>query len=394
MFAALLLAAAIVADVPSGRPPVGPLERYDPRVYDIRYEVQLTTTPPRPQTNPNRPSVPLFNPEAKQIQVDYGQPFRLRDAPIVMPVIKQGTFSIIDQTSLKAQLWLDQRADNGIQQRARLEDGLPFHTSLAVLPIVEFRGTNIRWNIQYRSQVWSSRINEQAAAQITWPREWPREVADGLKPQMYIESDDPIFRETIERIAGNQLHMVPPYHAAKDIVRYCLSNVKVTADSLYQGRYGVLNGFDLRGALVTAREGVGGPVDLVCVCVAMLRAAGIPARPLIGIQEDEKKNKEEFVVWAEFFLPGCGWIPFDPIEMRGNAINNRAIGNAWPEFGTLDDLNRRVPLSYHFMPAASVEAPIVPGLWGWDPRPNGSPAAEPMISFDLSSRGRGQDDPR
>lgn len=392
--AATTLLAALLAIPPSGRPPIGPLERHDPKVYEVRFEIALTTDAPGAFRHPLAPSVPLVAPGAEQLPIDWNRSFELVDTPIVMPLIMQGAFSRVDRDSIAGSLWLDHVADADLAARARIEDGAAFHQSLAIMPIVRFSGKTIRWNLRWKGQSWSSRIDDAGAAAIPWPREWPEEYADALRPQLFVESDHPIFAETIARISEGNLRFVPPYLAAKDIVRHCIANVQVSGNSMFRGRFGIFHGMVINGAAATAAAGRGGPVDLVCVCVAMLRAAGIPARPVIGMTEDEEKGRNELVVWAEFHLPDAGWIPFDPIAMRGKAILHRNVREPWPEFGTMKDLNEVIPLAYTFLPPATVESPIAAAVWGWDPRPNGAPNAEQTITLTIASLGRGVDDPK
>lgn len=59
--------------------------------------------------------------------------------------------------------------------------------------------------------------------------------------------------------------------------------------------------------------------DIHSVFVALARAAGVPAREIFGIRQ----GKEAVVditkwqhCWAEFFLPGYGWVPVDPADVR------------------------------------------------------------------------------
>jgi len=377
---ALLAGLLVLASPPSGRPPVGPLERYEPRVYDFTFDVTLTT---------------LWQYDLSQ-QAGY----RLDDAPIVMPVIFQGTYSAVKDDSLRARLWLAGREDTTLTQRTRLDDGFPFQTRLAVIPVPQFGGRTLRWQLGYRVESWSSRLRSEAeAAAIAWPRSWPAEVQDGLRPQMFIESDDPLFAGAVEKASEGRLRLVPPYLAAKDLVRYCINEIRLSGDGHNMGALGALRGLELVGARRAANDGIGGPHDLVCVCVALLRAAGIPARPVIGVQEqksslgDKKSGGPEFVSWAEFYLPDAGWVPFDPVAMRGKGIRNLDVRREWPEFGTMDDLNRRIPLAYHFIPPAAVEVPI-PAVWGWDPRPGGDPGSETQIRFTIISRGRGPGEPQ
>ncbi len=380
MYGALtLIAATALLAPPSGRPPTGPLERYEPRIYDFTFEVTITTIAP--------------------YDLSQQRGYTLVDAPIVMPVIFQGTYSTVSAESLRARLWLGGREDLGLAQRGRLDTGFPFHTQLAVLPVESFAGMSLRWEVGYRVQVWSSRLtNEAAAAAVPWPREWPEEVRDGLQPQLYIESDDPMFAQQVEHVSNGQLRLVTPYLAAKDLVRYCVNEIRVTGNGVNRGNLGVLRGLKMIGARRAATSGIGGPHDLVCVCVAMLRAAGIPARVVIGVKTLSKadrmkragpRNTPDLVSWAEFYLPDVGWIPFDPVAMRGKGIRNLDVRRPWSQFGSMKDLNRRIPLAYHFIPPTTVESPQNPAVWGWDPRPGGDPSSEQIIKFKVTSRGRG-----
>jgi transglutaminase-like putative cysteine protease len=370
---AAILASLLVASPPSGRPPIGPLERYEPRMYDFTFEVAVSTVHQRDALD--------------------RQYYHLADAPIVMPVIFQGTYSRVEHDSLAARLWLGSREDTTLSQRTRLDEGQPHHTHLAVIPIVEFRGQSLRWQLSYRVQSWSSRLNDAQAATIAWPKEWPSEVDDGLKPQQYIESNDPVFAQAVEHVSQGQLRLVPPYLAAKDLVRYCINEIKVSGNGTHRGALGVLHGLEIVGARRAVADHRGGPHDLVCVCVAMLRAAGIPARPVIGVYKDDR-DRSTFVSWAEFYLPNAGWIPFDPAEMRGKGVRHLGVREAWPEFGTMKDLNRRLPLAYHFMPPVSVESPQNPAVWGWDPRPGRDPSSKQQIRLTIVSRGRAPEDPQ
>jgi hypothetical protein len=378
---------AVLAGPPSGRPPIGPLERYEPRLYDVKFTVDLNTAIPYGQDDPRWGRHPKDD-----RPIRFGGTFQLADTPIIMPLVFQGTYHRIDHTTVRPQLWLGGQEDRSLGNRFRIDETGPHHGAYAVIPIVQFRGQLIRWSVRYRMKSYSSRINEAGAQSIPWPREWPSEVSDGLAPQLFIESGDPIFKETVDRVSEGKLRLVPPYLAAKDLVRYCINELQLSGSPLYRGRAGVLHGLNVNGAAWAAREGRGNPNDLVCVCVAMLRAAGIPARPVIGVEEDER-DRAELVVWAEMYLPGAGWIPFDPIEMRGKSVRHRNVKDPWPEFGSMKDLNERIPLAYHFIPPKAVQSPQRPAVWGWDPRPKGE-TAEQRITIGVSSLGRLPEDDR
>jgi hypothetical protein len=190
-------------------------------VYDLTFDVTLTT----------------------YWQYDLSQQagYRLVDAPIVMPVIFQGTYSAVKNDSLRARLWLEGREDTTLQQRTRLDDGFPFQTRLAVIPVGQFGGRTLRWQLGYRVESWSSRLtSETAAAAIPWPQAWPEEVQDGLRPQMFIESDDPLFARVVEQASEGKLRLVPPYLAAKDLVRYCINQIRLSGNGKNKGNLGAL----------------------------------------------------------------------------------------------------------------------------------------------------------
>ncbi len=59
--------------------------------------------------------------------------------------------------------------------------------------------------------------------------------------------------------------------------------------------------------------------DISGVFVALANAAGVPAREVWGLRLG-KKQVEDMTAghhcWAEFYLPGSGWIPVDPADVR------------------------------------------------------------------------------
>lgn len=59
--------------------------------------------------------------------------------------------------------------------------------------------------------------------------------------------------------------------------------------------------------------------DISSVFVALARAAGVPAREVFGLRLG-KKPQEDITqyqhCWAEFHLPGYGWVPVDPADVR------------------------------------------------------------------------------
>jgi len=59
--------------------------------------------------------------------------------------------------------------------------------------------------------------------------------------------------------------------------------------------------------------------DISTVFVALARAAGVPARDVFGLRlgkKDDQDITKGHHCWAEFYLPGTGWVPVDPADVR------------------------------------------------------------------------------
>jgi len=373
----LAFLAALVAPPPSGRPPIGPLERYEPEKYEVRFAVALTTYQ---QLEAREEGVAPWT----------RRNYDLVDAPIVYPIIFMGAYSRVYNDSVNVKMLLN---NHDTPPNLEIKSGFQHNTHLATMTVKKFYGQALRFEVTTTMQSWSSRLDDEWAAKIGWPKEWPDEVKDGLGAQTYIEAGDPIFKELVEKVTKGRLRLAPPILAVKELVRHVINTVQVSGNGQDRGEFNVLRGMVVDGAKFAMTERVCSPHDLVCACVAVLRAAEIPARPVVGFEED-REGKGRYVSWCEFYLPEAGWVPFDPNEMRGKGIRSLDVYKPWPEFGTMKNLNERVPVSYHFIPPATIESPMRPGIWGWDPRPGGDPGTDPNIYIDITGRGKGEEDPK
>jgi transglutaminase-like putative cysteine protease len=78
-------------------------------------------------------------------------------------------------------------------------------------------------------------------------------------------------------------------------------------------------GLGIPGRTVLQCKGGGKCADISSVYVAVARAAGVPARDVFGLRLSNPKDGDitsGFHCWAEFFLPGSGWISVDPADVR------------------------------------------------------------------------------
>lgn len=59
--------------------------------------------------------------------------------------------------------------------------------------------------------------------------------------------------------------------------------------------------------------------DISSLYVALARAAGVPAREILGLRQGKESGQVITTwqhCWAEFYLPGHGWVPVDPADVR------------------------------------------------------------------------------
>ncbi len=59
--------------------------------------------------------------------------------------------------------------------------------------------------------------------------------------------------------------------------------------------------------------------DISSIYIALARAAGVPTREILGIRTGREAQQDVTGwqhCWAEFFLPGYGWVPVDPADVR------------------------------------------------------------------------------
>ncbi len=138
----------------------------------------------------------------------------------------------------------------------------------------------------------------------------------------YIEVGDPRIGE----IAG-QLQQLNknPYDLAGSIYDWVMGNL------VYRDVDG------LKGAKFAIDNGYGECGDYSALFTALCRACGIPARPIVG--RWATSDLGEWHVWAEFYLPGYGWLPVDPTVADTN-------GKGRTYFGHLD--NKRLILHKGF----------------------------------------------
>jgi transglutaminase-like putative cysteine protease len=130
------------------------------------------------------------------------------------------------------------------------------------------------------------------------------------RPEKYVESDD----AQIMAIAGQiQQGETNSYATAGAIYDWVIDNMT----------YRDVEG--LKGAKFALENGYGECGDYSALFTALCRAAGIPARTVVGRWATSSPN--DWHVWAEFYLPRYGWLPVDPTVADGDGRGRAYFGN-------------------------------------------------------------------
>ena len=130
--------------------------------------------------------------------------------------------------------------------------------------------------------------------------------------------------------------------------------------------------------------------DIHSVFVTLARASGVPAREVFGIRIPAGKEGDMTKAqhcWAEFYLPGSGWIVVDPADVRKAILEKKvtleearplreyhfgAVDENRIAFGTGRDLilnppQRGEPLNYFMYPYAEADGkPLNEDLYGFN----------------------------
>lgn len=115
-------------------------------------------------------------------------------------------------------------------------------------------------------------------------------------PNKLVPSDNPAVQKIEQEVVRNQSN---PYERARLLYDYVTRKMKYSASA---------TGNDVVAAL---KAGSGDSYLLSLAYAALLRASGIPARPVAGVLVyGDKKTVNHY--WDEFFVPGFGWVPVDP----------------------------------------------------------------------------------
>ncbi|TVQ31227.1 MAG: transglutaminase domain-containing protein [Phycisphaeraceae bacterium] len=364
------------------------LERIDPQDWTVRAQVFAGSQPLRGRRG-----------------IWFGTTFDLERAVIVFPLLKETASSETHVDRIDSELRIDNVV---VDDEVTLMGGFPSGQGLGRWDVQDVRGQTLRLIVNIPMTTWSTRYNEERAMQIDWPTgEWPGLPKSALQHQHHVDSNHPVIQRIVDRWTNGAPKSVPPAMLAKQLAGKTLEHMQPVGQGVVPDRLGRFGGLEMQGSAEAAIAKRGSPFDLASLLCAVYRAAGLPARVVIGYDIHQSLGQASGIVaphpdcgefrdvpsnipilhaWVEFFLYDEAaeegwWIPVDIVRMRQFSSRAQPMNRPWKFFGTHECLNSMAPLSFHYHPPTTVVALGAPGLWGWLPVPE-IPSMEQVLMFD------------
>lgn len=160
----------------------------------------------------------------------------------------------------------------------------------------------------------------------------PPEVRKYLESEFWLPSDDPKIKTLASKIASGKKGILQKAQAVYD---WTVENTR---------RDPSVPGCGLGNVEATLASRSGKCADISSVFVALARATGVPAREVFGLRlgrPGQNDITDGHHCWAEFYLPGTGWVPVDPADVRKiMLVDNLTLEKAKPYrdyyFGAVD----------------------------------------------------------
>jgi transglutaminase-like putative cysteine protease len=196
--------------------------------------------------------------------------------------------------------------------------------------------SQLEWNGNYaEAAVYTERTFGVPMLYVRWP--------EGIKQRhltftFHAERQEQIRREFPQTESAYDPHDFALY-LAPTTLGPVTGDVKKLADEITAGKTGIhekaqavyewtventyrdpeTRGCGLGDVTSLLRRPGGKCADISSIYVALARAAGVPTREILGIRTGKKSTQDVTKwqhCWAEFFLPGYGWVPVDPADVR------------------------------------------------------------------------------
>lgn len=152
--------------------------------------------------------------------------------------------------------------------------------------------------------------------------EIPVEMAKYLAGNDWLPIEHPTVKKLVEEAVQGRENTI--LDRARGVYEWTIANTH--RDNSIKGC-----GLGRAIAVLTEANGGGKCADISSVFITVARAAGIPARDVFGLRTGGKTGAitGDFHCWAEFYLPGRGWVMVDPADVRKAMLNEKLeLGDA------------------------------------------------------------------
>jgi hypothetical protein len=321
-------------------------------------------------------------------------------AAVVFPLLKSSSWHKIYTNEVKGTLKLndiirDTFDGSSPDRDTRLEDKYPCGTRLARWTLKNESGREVELEVNIPCTCWQTIFDEARAEKVPWPATWPAvpmSTFQDVQPVTQagnrgnvtlIDHMHPEVRELVTKWSeGKDPKTVNPVPLAKFYASQVLEMIQPSGDGLNFHDTGQLEGLTLQGSTATIQQKRGTDHDIACVLAAVYRAAGLPARIVIGydVRDQKGDDKASFLARKRSSVPAFRslvefclydetekkelWVPVDINRQR--KVSSRAPSDgSWRFFGDHDELDQVVPFAFQYHPPTSVMAHGSISFWGW-----------------------------
>lgn len=334
--------------------------------------------------------------------------FSFSTAAVVFPVITGTASSLTDTDALTSELTFN---DAVVDVKPEFNDGYQSGVRLGRWEMRDKTGREVELKLAIPMTCWETVFDEKAAAKAVWPAggAWPRMAQATFGPQAKIDVDEPgqANAQALKDLVAAWTHgkdpkSVSPLMLAKTFAGRTVETFQPSGNGEDYDRQGSFIGLLLQGPAETIRRGTGSPHDIASVLVGAYRAAGLPARLVIGYDVTDSKGDDatpftkrrggvQLRSWVEFCLydetnQTEAWVPVDPVRMRKRSSKIPPFDQPWKYFGDHDELDSVMPFAFHFIPPTTVIS-YGYAFWGWFTTPT-SQIGEHWLRFQAQTAPR------
>lgn len=311
--------------------------------------------------------------------------FNFASGVVVFPVLESSGTHEVWTERVKSECKIDDRV---VDDSVELLTGYPAGTRLGRWDLGKVEnGAEMSLELELPCTSWETEFDEELLAKFPWPKgSWPEEAASTFKPQVGIDYGDPVIQKLVSGwTEGKSAKGVPPVTLAKFFAAQVLELVKPSGEGTEAHSTGQFSGIKLQRASVSARDGRCSFHDVPLLLAAVYRAAGLPARTVIGWDVSESKGDSKNFLdkgskggrlrsWVEFCLydeaaQKALWVPVDIMAQRGSSSTKAPkLDRKWKFFGNNEDSNDIIPFAFQHHPPTTVAShgdDYSYGFWGW-----------------------------